>query len=841
MLWAWLCFSGAVRIVCRIEGEGETDMKKGLKSVVSLLLLLGLVSGVFGGCGKNEEEIPSESGLSVDEGVVSDISTVENSGIDFMNNTELEEAAYFSVTSLAHSAIASGGLWELQESVAVGKNAYILLRIVNAKAEQFRSDHQNKEWTAEVEAQYRELRWNELLEVNEQGEVSKRLNLGQIMPTKMHEVESISIVGDDRFYIIGSEKIEGSRGVSAKIVVGIDGEGNVLGEPLVFQPDKEVWNREMFFGSIEVNADGVVCVWEQDMVRGEGAVYFYDDKGEYLFAIEDNSGDYEKGWRLANVLVDRGAFYAVAEYFKENRNYLLPIDVDARAFGERIDMDVDSKNTIVKDGVVFTSDVDSVRAYSLGLQQSTTLLFWKHQDVDFAPQQVAILPLSADTILAIGDVYDEDYGRVRTLFYLLFRAEVNPHANKTIIEVGGMGMTEDQWFMAAVQKFNAESETCRVRVTDYIRQLQAQGVTNYDEMDRIVESMYLSGETPDILFDRENSDLAFYASKGLFTDLNVLMDQDEMFRREDYIDLLFNIPSAGGELFYTFYTFGVGGLLTKKENLAGKDGWSLDEIEGMYDVFPEEEVMSPNSRYYFAMSSAEFVDMKEKKAYFESDYFKQILLFRKNYGASSEEAMEYSNSQLDTYHSSFYAERLVLRNGMFRFISEGIGSVDDWKMIWNTVGTDVTLVGSPTESGTELNFYPRNFLGIAESSEYKDAAWEFVKFMLSEQVMDGYGIPVSKELIEKEIQKHMAPLSDPGFDEALVLYPELIELIPLTEEGADVLREILQRPIVLGGSDPFIDAIIEEESGAYFAGQKSVDEAARIIQDRVQVYLNQMG
>ena len=59
------------------------------------------------------------------------------------------------------------------------------------------------------------------------------------------------------------------------------------------------------------------------------------------------------------------------------------------------------------------------------------------------------------------------------------------------------------------------------------------------------------------------------------------------------------------------------------------------------------------------------------------------------------------------------------------------------------------------------------------------------------------------------------------------------------EEDLAKLKAILKGLTfpVNGGSD--ILNIIAEESGAYFAGQKSVDEVADIIQSRVQVYLKE--
>ena len=42
-------------------------------------------------------------------------------------------------------------------------------------------------------------------------------------------------------------------------------------------------------------------------------------------------------------------------------------------------------------------------------------------------------------------------------------------------------------------------------------------------------------------------------------------------------------------------------------------------------------------------------------------------------------------------------------------------------------------------------------------------------------------------------------------------------------------------------SDPALDMIVKEEIPAYFAGQKSLDEVIKIINDRAKTYLNERG
>ena len=61
----------------------------------------------------------------------------------------------------------------------------------------------------------------------------------------------------------------------------------------------------------------------------------------------------------------------------------------------------------------------------------------------------------------------------------------------------------------------------------------------------------------------------------------------------------------------------------------------------------------------------------------------------------------------------------------------------------------------------------------------------------------------------------------------------------VTQEEADGIRQVISRIDGMYDENNILMEIILEEIEPYFAGQKSVDEAADIIQNRVQLYLNE--
>ena len=661
----------------------------------------------------------------------------------------------------------------------------------------------------DVEMQYREYRRSELLILNSSGEMTQRVNLSQLMPVNMHEIESISVISEDNIYVIGSEKIAPNQSISPKIIVPIDANGSIKGDPIRLNPQVSSPANEYDFSTVAINEDGILCARNGGGGGDQGILYFFDKDGEKLFTLEDTRHDYENGWMITDILVDKSTFYVMAMYHKDSLYYLIPVDTETQSFQDRIPMLVNTTNTTVMDGVVYTADSESVQSYHLTEQKSSTLLLWTNQDISFSPQETTILPISNDTLLMYQWGFDAEKLLTYTSFRLLTRAASNPHADKTLLQLGGIWLDNETWLREAIQQYNNQSETTRIQVTDLAKQIQTQGV-NLSDVDTIIQSMYLSGEVPDILYTGSQDGVAnfsFYASKGLFTDLRTLMESDDSFNREDYLDLPFDLPAVDGKLFYTFSSFSIGGLRTKTQNLGDRDGWTLDEIEILFSTLPTGTVMYPESRFNLLLQMGfatldDLIDTTNKTANFESDFFRKILSFCKNHGMSNEEWTEYQ-ATLPFIPDTSILEGSALRNGSLQMsFSQGCSTPEMWKWIWNSVGPDATLAGYPTESGNYLVCTPGNLLAISEKCENKEVAWDFIKFLLSESYSQTE-IPVSKTHIEKRIQKEMKPIS-PHLS-------SITELTPLTE------------------------------SGAYFSGQKSLDDTTRIIQDKVQVYLNQMG
>ncbi|MDE6129669.1 MAG: hypothetical protein K2G16_10845, partial [Lachnospiraceae bacterium] len=118
-------------------------------------------------------------------------------------------------------------------------------------------------------------------------------------------------------------------------------------------------------------------------------------------------------------------------------------------------------------------------------------------------------------------------------------------------------------------------------------------------------------------------------------------------------------------------------------------------------------------------------------------------------------------------------------------------------------------------------------------SEYKEGAWEFLESLLKEENQTYHpfmqaGIPIRRSVLENMKEEEWKDVNCKVGDEILTMSEAEFEIIEdVVYNGTFVPRSI--------NSD--IWNIIEEETAAYFAGDKSAEDVAHIIQSRIGLLL----
>ena len=164
---------------------------------------------------------------------------------------------------------------------------------------------------------------------------------------------------------------------------------------------------------------------------------------------------------------------------------------------------------------------------------------------------------------------------------------------------------------------------------------------------------------------------------------------------------------------------------------------------------------------------------------------------------------------------------------------------------------DITFIGYPCEDKNGSFFSLNNKMGIYAKSEAKEAAWEFIRQFISMEyqakLYNIYGVPTNQKAFEMfmktktatkpykdELGQDIEPLdSSWGWDDLEV------KITPLSADEEKMYRDLIANTTKISEYNGEISAIILEEAKAYFAGQKSLDDTADIIQNRVSTYVNE--
>jgi len=447
---------------------------------------------------------------------------------------------------------------------------------------------------------------------------------------------------------------------------------------------------------------------------------------------------------------------------------------------------------------------------------TTEILNWQESDVLPSMDRRNLL------LLPDGRALFCVYGHSEQLcsYLLTARTQDEVDSMKLISMADMVSSGSEDWLSRMVSQYNRQSEDSRIVTKSYY---------DSDAPDFGTEELkkdLLDGVIPDIL--ASNPDYHMFSNKGLFEDLSVWMENDPEFNKEEYVMNFLDSLRYNGRLERMGFRFAVNTYAAKTEHLGDAqrltllDYVNLELPEGMELMDGVERTRMFNALMYSQLM--EFVDYQAGTCCFDSETFISLLDW---FGSFPEQT-----AIQDDY--AFRENRALL-------YPLPIHSLKSYHATGQVVfgNADVTLTGMPI--GTEGNggvFAPLGLITVSSSSQYKEEIWEFIKFCLREenQLSDDFGFPVNRNALSSAMERDQQPPTE--MNKFTYSYGDLSEEVTAaTAEEAAELTAYIDGITVCGIPDDFIYNIVEEETARYFAGDCTAEDAARIIQSRVSLYL----
>ena len=370
-----------------------------------------------------------------------------------------------------------------------------------------------------------------------------------------------------------------------------------------------------------------------------------------------------------------------------------------------------------------------------------------------------------------------------------------------------------------------------------------------------LEKRLMSSDTPDIVWLYGFGRAEDWMSAGIFTDLYKVMERDK-FDRSLLFENVVDCVKRGGKLYGMPVRFSLGTLAAKR-SVVGMDSWTVDEfIDYMENL--------PDGTYPFEFASRKgmldvlteltmsgFIDWETAECSFDSAEFGKILAFASRYPEEWRYSKSISGDDLEDYRAD---SRKPLLDGKLIFERFSIYDISQILSAEYHFGTgDCVFIGYPRgeSSGGGTSVIPTSCFGIPEKSSLKDGAWEFIKYMMSEDGRDiGMGFPILREAFAGEsaedLKRSFIMKSGGYMSLGEHVDPEIVkkitaesggEYFEVSEQDISMIESLISDAAPGNMADRTVTGIINEEAEAYFSGGKTLEETQKIIQDRVGTYL----
>lgn len=608
------------------------------------------------------------------------------------------------------------------------------------------------------------------------------------------------------------------KGDDASTILVLDKEGNKVKE----------FDISFIYG--EGYPTSVMYFMEEDIVLTcyDETVKGTDSKGKEKFSLATN------GYLMSAGLTKDGV--PVVYIYNNDKEELKTIDIKNGSYKDTVVPENGLAAADIRPGVGEYDIVFSTRNYAYGFNlaqnEVTKLCDYTASDID-ASSIMNGLVLDEESIIV--ELYDNRTGENTFEAYKKIKPE--DYVEKKELKL--MCLYAPSELRSMVIAFNKSHTDCRVNIIDY---------SEYENTYERMAADIGAGNYADIYYLNDgigNFSVEQCIAKGMFEDLTPYLEKDPDVSPDDLIPSIYKAAQVDGKTYYVGGHFTIRALIGNKQDLGDRKGWTFEEFKEYVDSKPADaKLFSSSSKgdilgYFLSSSMGDFVDWEKGECYFDTPEFKSVLELS-NRGTDEEELNWDETSVLD------------LATGKQLFM-EGYLNLDEMAMYDGFLSGKATYIGYPNKDKEGIYASINDSLAISSVCSDKDAAWEFVKQIISKdyQSIDywnaNFGCPTRKDMFETYLKTFTAKEDyTDEFGNYIYAREGVVgmndvetSIKPLTDAEVQVFRDQVDSVSRIWSTDSSLYEIICEEAGAYFAGDKTLDETAALIQNRASTYVQE--
>lgn len=400
----------------------------------------------------------------------------------------------------------------------------------------------------------------------------------------------------------------------------------------------------------------------------------------------------------------------------------------------------------------------------------------------------------------------------------------------------------NDYMMEYAEEFNAENNGYRVVFKDYSNFYDSSfndesGLSTPEAFFGIDENIcldFLKGDVLDVIPDCVFFNKGKYdalESKGAFIDLNTFMENDDDVNMNTLSDNIINLHKRDDKLYSLPLFYSIDTLMGYSKYVGTKENWTLDDLIQKWNLMPEGATFNgQDTKEYVYMcilrgNVNSFIDISSKTTSFDSPDFLRILEFVNSFS----DPLPYKTDE-------GYSKPTFL-------IPVQIYNFDNYHdTLWNAQNDDVTFVGYPTSNNNGAYINTENMrvsISSLSSPEVQKGAWQFIKHFAEYNYQyenSENSFPVNKKAFES---RGMQIIENPK-NETISIKGDEYELSSLSIQEYNRLNNYISTiNNKLDTNDYDINKIINEEVLSMINGEKTPEETALMIQNRVSIMISE--
>ena len=584
---------------------------------------------------------------------------------------------------------------------------------------------------------------------------------------------------------------------------------------------------------------------------GEGNLFVASDSKIYCFGADGSEKDHiELQDQWVSSMLSTGDGTVVANYYDTNAGNSVLCKVENGKLGDPItisgDGNANSMNFYSGAGnTLMASDGNFLYSVDIGTGVATKMLSWLDSDIN-ATNLAGVAATGEDQLLVLCNRFSMK-GNDTYEMGTLTKTPASEIPERTLLTLGAEYL--DSNIKDAVIAYNRKSNDYRITLVDYSSYNTDDDYTlGSQQLDRDV----ISGNCPDII-SLSTGHQEKYIAKGALADLSALIEKDDSISQDDLVAGALKAYISDGKLYGMPYNFSLQTLIASVKLVGDRTSWTMADLAQVIDGLDDSvSVMEYTSQTEFLQQMVyqninQFVDYGKATCSFDSDAFKQLLTASSKLPTDDElygdDTSSYSISSDDTYQQLQSGDLLLTTS----YISGDSYSIKEFYGLYNNKDFGMTNIGYPTDEGSGVQISVGGGLAISAKSKYTDAAWDFIKTLLSDDFQtDQWSFPVTKSAFDKAMAETMEKnyyTDENGekvyYDQTAYIGDTEYTIPALTQEQVDDFKTMVDNASVGGNYDSDILDIINEEAAAFFSGDKSAGDVAALIQNRVSIYLGE--